>query len=157
MSLLNNLKLLRHSCNDGLGAAIAEIERLETRVAQLEAGVGVDIPGDTTTKAELLDGDRKSSDISGWYDRDWYVVEMRAGEQWEFEMLGSVNRDGSLADPKLILFNMDRRPVALNDNGGVVTNARIVYTCPQTGLYYLQCSDSTGKHDGTYTVTAKRL
>ncbi len=84
-------------------------------------------------------------------DCDLFKVTLKAGTSYSFDL---VSTGGSL-NPYLELYNPGLVSVALNDNAsGTTTNAKIIYTAPASGIYYLAAWDLV-VGTGSYTLAAK--
>ena len=73
------------------------------------------------------------------------------GEQVRIDMTSAV------FDPKLDLYGSGSTPVAQDDNGGGGTSARITYTAPASGIYYLIATAPTAGQSGAYTLSTTLL
>ncbi len=90
-------------------------------------------------------------------DRDVFAVTLTAGQTYHFELQGNSSSSGTLSDGYLRLLNSASGPgtvVALDDDGGVGANSRIVYTPTASGTYYLQAGAFADFGSGTYRVFA---
>ncbi len=111
----------------------------------IETEVSVEVGGSVTGNIE----------VEG--DIDFVSVELEAGVTYQFDLEGQLTASGTLEDPFLGgIFDSNNVSVApLNDDGGVATNGRIIFTPSVSGTYYVSVShfDNTGQIDtGTYTL-----
>ncbi len=89
-------------------------------------------------------------------DRDVFAVSLTAGRTYHFEELGAATGDGTVSDGYLRLLTSSGAGTVLasDDDGGVGSNARIVYTPTTSGTYYLQAGSFSDFGTGTYRVFA---
>jgi hypothetical protein len=73
------------------------------------------------------------------------------GEQVRIDMTSTA------FDPKLDLYFSGSTPVAQDDNGGGGTSARITYTAPAGGMYFLIATSPTAGQSGPYTLSTTLL
>ena len=117
-----------------------------------------DLPEDTTTP-EFTYGDGQTG--FGFFetpgDRDWIkITSLEAGASYIIDVMAS-NRPGLIGAeaPDVKLFSVRDSTGAVipnteDDDGGVGQNARLKFTAPSTGTYYLEVGtsdDSTGLYD----------
>lgn len=112
---------------------------------------------ETSLSVEL--GSSITGTIESEGDVDFIAVELEAGVTYQFDLEGSRTGQGTLLDPFLTgVFDSNGASVAgENDDGGLVTNSRILYTPAVSGTYYIGAShfDNTDLTDtGTYTLYA---
>ena len=93
------------------------------------------------------------------YDKDWYRVDLAAGERYQIDILGEAsNRDngtpGNLRDPYLWLYdnNGQRIEGTFDDHSGWHLEPRLVYIPTRTGTYNIAVAAS-GREIGTYAVS----
>ena len=89
----------------------------------------VDVSGSATGKI----------DFSG--DRDWFAVELEAGQEYRFDLEGQETGRGSLRDPYLRgIFDANGNlvPGTGNDDGGAGYNAQVEFTPEEAGTYYVE-------------------
>jgi hypothetical protein len=74
-------------------------------------------------------------------ERDTYRVDAKAGERLVFEV--EARRCGSAIDPALTLYDAGGNRLARNEDApGIGVDARIDYTFPREGHYYVQVNDA---------------
>ena len=103
----------------------------------------VDVGGSATGKI----------DFSG--DRDWFAVELEAGQAYRFDLEGEDTGRGSLRDPDLRgIFDAAGNEISgtRNDDGGEGNNARVTFTPSVAGTYYI-AAGAVGYYEGTYTLS----
>ncbi|MBI3437992.1 MAG: PPC domain-containing protein [Proteobacteria bacterium] len=114
-----------------------------------------DVPGNTNTD-ETLDaaaGDDRANRIEIAGDLDDYRVDLEAGAHYLIEV--TAVGDDPLGDPYLTVLNSDGERVAADDDGGHGRNARLRFTPPQAGSYFLQAS-GLGGSTGSYKISIVR-
>ena len=82
---------------------------------------------------------------------DPVLLYLQQGEQVQIDMTSAV------FDPKLDLYFSGSNPIAQDDNGGGGTSARITYTAPSSGIYYVIATSPTAGQSGAYTLSTTLL
>ncbi len=95
--------------------------------------------------------------ISSEGEVDFISVELQAGVTYQIDLEGSQSLSGTLGDPLLTgIFLEDGTRVAnSNDDGGLVTNSRILFTPTVSGTFLIGASSFNNSNQidtGTYTV-----
>ncbi len=114
-----------------------------------------EVPGNTSTD-ETLDaahGDDRVNSIEIPGDLDDYRVDLEAGAHYLIEVVAQ--GDNPLGDPYLAVLNSDGQRLAADDDGGRGRNARLRFTPPQAGSYFIQAS-GLGGSTGSYKVSIVR-
>ena len=124
-----------------------------------------DTASDTTTTGRVyindswINGTTVVGEIDLAYDKDWYRVDLAAGERYQIDILGEAsNRDngtpGNLRNPYLWLYdnNGQRIEGTFDDDSGWHLEPRLVYIPTRTGTYYIAVAAS-GREIGTYAVS----
>lgn len=120
---------------------------------------GVDDHGVTpATAGSVAVGGFATGMIEAAGDVDWFAVELAAGERYRFELEGSATEAGTLADPVLELRDAagGSLEIAMDDNAGEGTNARLVFTAPRNDTFYL-AARAADAGSGSYRVSAAVL
>ena len=114
-----------------------------------------DYPWDTATTGVLtVSGTAISGNIEVNDDRDLFKANLTAGTTYVFDAVAS--GAAALANPFLYLYSSSPLTLLLwDDDGGGSLNARITYTAPATGTYYVGVSDRSAVGTGTYEVSLK--
>ncbi len=97
-----------------------------------------------------------SSEINTLGDHDWFRVWLDKGLTYNFRAQGSSN-GGTLADPQLSVRTITGILLRQDDNGGGGADARVVYSAPESGWYFLDAGASGNAGKGTYTVAGSTL
>ena len=96
-------------------------------------------------------------------DRDWFAVELDAGETYYIDLKGRLTEDGTLLDPYLrgihdaagnLISGTD------DDDGGTDLNSRVTFQPTETGTYYIAAGGEaygTYPAEGTYTLSVEVL
>ena len=88
-------------------------------------------------------------------DRDWFRVELAAGQTYRIDLEGNRTGSGTLSDPYLRgVYDAagDALADTSNDDGGRGNNARVRFRAPQSGVYYLSAGGFSSR-TGTYTLS----
>ncbi|ARE40618.1 MSHA pilin protein MshA [Rhodovulum sp. P5] len=100
-------------------------------------------------------GGSVSGEIDTGYDRDWFAVDLVAGQSYTISLEGSGTYGGSLDDPLIEgIYNASGSYISgtYNDDGGQGYNALVDFTPSASGTYYIAAAAySTGT--GTYTLS----
>ena len=97
-----------------------------------------------------------SSEINTLGDHDWFRVWLDKGMTYNFRAQGT-STGGTLADPQLSLRSITGILLRQDDNGGGGADARVVYSAPESGWYFLDAGASGNAGKGTYTVSGSTL
>ena len=114
----------------------------------------------TTTGVAVVDGGPVTGNIESVLDRDWFAVELRAGQRYVVEQRGRSTDDGTLIDPYLFgLYDASGRriPGTTAPDGGVDINSRLMFTAPRDGTYYIAAAGNGEEYSGrgTYEVEVR--
>jgi serralysin len=113
--------------------------------------------GNINTDFTISVGGSAVGEIEAEGDVDFFEVTLTAGVTYQIDLEGDETGSGSLGDPFLTgIFNSNGSRVAgSNDDAGVVTNSRILFTPSVSGTYYVGASsfdNVTITDTGTYTL-----
>lgn len=113
--------------------------------------------GNITSARTVLVGGSAIGNIETENDVDFFAVTLVAGVTYQIDLEGSRTGSGTLVDPFLTgIFNANgARVAASDDDDGVVTNSRIIFTPTVSGTYFIGASsfDNVNLTDtGTYTL-----
>jgi hypothetical protein len=120
----------------------------------LVAGFGEGRSGDTLFGREqgsdhlLLTS--RTSQLDG--DRDWFQFSGNAGEQFTLDLGGAGAGLGTLQDGILQIYDARGHLLATDDNSGPASDARVSFTLPASGTYYVVVL-SPGSGAGTYQIS----
>lgn len=114
---------------------------------------GPEIPEGQGGAVALAQGESVFSYIGVPFDEDWFRVSLSAGTTYRFDMKGRVTDDGSLLDPKLILYDSGGVSREIDDDGGIASNASLLFTPSSSGDYFISAIASDGQDIGTYTLS----
>ena len=73
---------------------------------------GDDFPGSVDTNGVVNIGSSTTGELEERADRDWFAVELEAGERYRFDLVGN-----SLRDPYLYLRNSSGTLLTFDDDG----------------------------------------
>jgi hypothetical protein len=107
------------------------------------------------TSTPLLLGSKRNGSIETALDQDMFSIVLAAGRSVTFEAVRSTSvAAGGLTDPHLALFDIGGNRLAHDGSSFGNGNARIHYTVPATGTYYLLVYDHEVAGIGSYWVGA---
>ena len=113
---------------------------------------GTDLPTTTATTGEVDVGGSVTGNIGTNGDKDWFKVELEADTRYQIDQEGSPTGRGTLGDPYLTPLHENGTPLGEDDDGGVGTNALMIFTPTVTGTHYLSVAAADGG-TGTYTLS----
>ncbi|MFV3130321.1 pre-peptidase C-terminal domain-containing protein [Niveispirillum sp. KHB5.9] len=89
-------------------------------------------------------------------DKDWFAIDLVAGNHYIFTLSGADGGGGTLVNPALQLMFIEGSPTSSDDDGGTGLDSQITYTSHFTGRYYLSVGSSANLASGTgsYRVSA---
>ncbi|WP_418320784.1 DUF1800 family protein [Piscinibacter sakaiensis] len=122
------------------------------------AGATADlIPGVQAGPVRLLPGDSVFGRVDSAGDVDAYGISLQAGVAYQFDLKGAGNKNGTLADPLLALFDANLKQLAVNDNiSAGQADSRITFTPTASGTYYL-AAQASGSGTGSFVLSASGL
>jgi hypothetical protein len=77
-----------------------------------------------------------------------YAVKLVKDKKYQIDLMHLKKKGG---DPYLVLKDSTGKELARDDDGGGGLNARIVFTCPEDGLYRIVCTSFAGQF-GTFIL-----
>ena len=117
-----------------------------------------DYAAGTDTDASVAVDGTATGDVDYRNDRDWFAVELVAGELYRIEIRGESTDDGTLHDPEIGgVYDSDGNLIAntSNDDGGAGFNARLVFEATESGTHYIEAGGN--RYDtGTYEVRVSK-
>ena len=114
-----------------------------------------DYAAGTGTSGTVTVGGSATGDIETRGDRDWFAVNLEAGESYRIDLEGSRTGDGTLYDPYLRgVHDADGALIAgtTDDDSGTGNNSRVLFTAGEDGTYYI-AAGAHGNGLGTYTLS----
>lgn len=130
------------------GTAVGSYELSAT-----QTGSGSGEVGDTPSTAGSIGvGQSLSNELEFGADRDWFAIELNAGETYVFDLVG-----GTLSDPFVYLYSESGGVLASNDDGGDGFNSQLNYTADRSGTHYISAEAYASDQTGTYTLTTASL
>ena len=103
------------------------------------------VPGSTSTSDTLSIDSFARGFVNSNGDQDWYRVTLTAGQQYTFAMNGFGN--GAIWDPYLRLLDASGTQLAVDDDSGPLSGAKLTYTASSSGTYYIS-AQGWRLHDG---------
>ena len=121
-----------------------------------------DFPGTTATTGRVEVGASATGNIESGTDRDWFKVDLEAGEVLPDRPGGVDGGGGTLGDPYLRnIRDSSGTEISGTENDdivGGVADSRVFFTATADGAYYLVASGFGGASDtGTYTLSVTEL
>ena len=117
-----------------------------------------DYTADTDTGASVAVDGSATGDIDYRNDRDWFAVELEAGETYRIEIRGESTDDGTLHDPEINgIYDSDGDLIAgtSDDDGGAGFNSRLMFQATASGTHYIEAGGN--QYDtGTYEVRVSK-
>jgi subtilisin-like proprotein convertase family protein len=110
-----------------------------------------DYSADRTTKGSVTIGGTSSGRIEAAGDRDWFSIDVVAGNRYSFTLSGSGNP--ALDSPMLELLNSAGSRIAFGSDAGGSGNT-ISYIAMQSARLYLSASAGNGTNTGKYQLSA---
>ena len=115
-----------------------------------DLGADDHLGGIETSSTLALDG-MVAGNIQFSGDQDWFRIDLTAGRIYAFNLMGSESGNGSLTDPELHLLNDVPSLIAVDDDSGTGSDARVVYSLSSSGTYYLSAQGGYAA-TGSYTL-----
>jgi len=109
------------------------------------------IPDNTSTTATLAIGGSVNSMLDTVGDRDWFRVELVAGQRYTFSI--GPTGSGDILDSYLRLHNSAGTLIAQNDDAGSLYS-RLSFTATTTGTFYVSVGAWNDAEAGNYRVSA---
>jgi hypothetical protein len=117
-----------------------------------------DIPGNTSTNKTLQRNKGKSSNIGSVGDEDWFKVNLKANNEYSFQVKGSDTNGGTLGDPRVTIYAGNGTTVeATDDNSGAGRNALAEFRPATSGTYFVAVDESGDDATGSYKVSYQLL
>ena len=115
-----------------------------------------DVPGNSTTDKTITVGSTIGGDLETIGDRDWYRVQLTAGQQYTILLTGV-----TLEDPYLRIRDAAGNLIIERDdiNPGVMRDSRVSFTATTSGTYFIDVGSwedgDTGGYTGTYQLSVQ--
>lgn len=110
--------------------------------------------GSSHTLIGLAESELRNFATSGRFsaDRDWFEIRMPAGVRVMAEAQGADTNAGTLADPRIQVYDAQGRLIGMDDDSGAGRNASFSFTSTGGTYYIVVLSPTEGQ--GTYVVSA---
>ncbi|MFT3722041.1 MAG: M10 family metallopeptidase C-terminal domain-containing protein [Hyphomonadaceae bacterium] len=128
---------------------------LAAPVGETTLALGDDIADDTSTLANLTLGVNVNSQINNSGDQDYFKITLQAGQTYVFSM--SRNGLGGIQDSYIELRDANNALVAEDDDGGIISDALLMFRPSTTGTYYVVARGFDGSATGAYTLNAQAI
>ncbi|MTJ49859.1 LamG-like jellyroll fold domain-containing protein [Dolichospermum sp. UHCC 0259] len=114
-----------------------------------------DFPANASTTGVITVNDKVTGNIANSSDKDWYKVNLAAGETYVIDISGETMGDGTLSYPDIALYNSNAQNIAnsigLEKGNGNRSQMRFIPTTTVT--YYVEAFDwNSFFNGGTYKV-----
>jgi Ca2+-binding RTX toxin-like protein/subtilisin-like proprotein convertase family protein len=130
---------------------------LDSRMRDLNTSTVDDISADTRSGVTVMPGKPASGIINYAGDSDWISANLLAGKVYVVDQLGNGDgAGGTLKDGFLRILDASGNEVAVDDNSGAGSDARLIFTPQSSQTYYFEVS-GTGAETGTYTLRLREL
>ncbi|MFO1070523.1 MAG: PPC domain-containing protein [Geminicoccaceae bacterium] len=142
-------------------------EHRVTGTYRLSATAVVDDVGDgPDTAGSIAAGSAVTGAIdwanTGSEDRDWYRLEVAAGQTYVVDLAGAGSGAGTLGDPRLTLHDADGNEIAADEDGGAGSDAQLGFTAGEDGVLFIAAGgdhyDAEGNwrpSSGTYRLEVR--
>lgn len=110
------------------------------------------ISAQRNTRGRISVGESKDGTIDFASDRDWYRVNLQAGQSYRFTL--NATGESPLGDPYVRIHSPEGTELAGDDDGGGGLNAYLEFTAPSTGAYYVEAASFADYSTGGYTLSA---
>ena len=128
-------------------------DAIVARAGNNNGGGNQDIAQTINTSAEMSVGSTLSSDIGSNGDADWVKIWLNAGSSYTIDLQGSPSGKGTLSDSWLNIYDSAGIFVTSNDDGGVGTDSKLVFTPNASGYYFLSAESYGQTGTGTYQLS----
>ena len=112
-----------------------------------------DAAASTATTYALAGGQTVRGNLAATGDRDWYRIELVAGQTYTFAMAGSGAAGAQVRDTYLRLRDSTGAQIAFDDDSGEGLNSTISFTATSSGVYYLDAGSYNNAYAGQYDLT----
>jgi Ca2+-binding RTX toxin-like protein len=130
---------------------------LDSRLRDLSTPAVDDISADTRSGVTVMPGKPASGIINYAGDTDWISASLVAGKVYVLDQLGNGDgAGGTLKDGFLRILDASGNEIAVDDNSGAGSDARLIFTPQSSQTYYFEVS-GTGTETGTYTLRLREL
>ncbi|GGK53510.1 S8 family serine peptidase [Salinarimonas ramus] len=110
-----------------------------------------DVPGNGTTQETLVAGGRVLSTLESAGDRDWYRVELNAGDVVGFALQGGGTNP--LGDPLLRVYDGLGNLVGSNDDANGTLDSQLQMRVTQSGTYFVEAAAYADRSVGSYLLS----
>ncbi|MFL6784792.1 MAG: M10 family metallopeptidase C-terminal domain-containing protein [Sphingomicrobium sp.] len=108
----------------------------------------VDIPASTATTRTIFVGGTASDSLEVAGDRDWFRIQLAAGQAISVALHGI-----SLSDPHLVIRNSAGTILYQNDDGGPGLDSLLAFTAASSGPYFIDVGAAQNNQPGTYQLS----
>jgi hypothetical protein len=119
-----------------------------------------DYPASAATTGRVEIGGSTTGTIERAGDADWFKVTLASGKTYRFHLEGSDTGQGTLQYPVLRLLDGEGQELHSDagsvDGPGPGVTSVVDHTAPSSGTYHVSC-EASGKHTGTYKISAREL
>ena len=112
-----------------------------------------DVGSTTSTAGSINLGGTVNGSLEVAGDADWYGVTLAAGTEYTIDLKGAPSGVGTLADPRLYVYDAAGALVGGNDDGGTGLESQLAFTPSTTQTYYLAARHFDDSVAGTYELS----
>ena len=141
------------------GAQLSRTGTYTLSVRDITNGIPDDFTAGTDTAGTVAVGGSETGEIGFSGDHDWFAVTLEAGKIYRFDLEISATSDGPLHNPYLYgLYDAAGNLISgtTNDNGGLGTNSRVVFTATADATYYVSAG-AYRSSTGAYTLSVREV
>lgn len=139
---------LKPQDRDELRASVPESSLIQPeQTANLQ-----DLAADISTSGVIAVGEEVAGTLDSVGDRDWYAVELVAGQIYAFALTGQGG--APLTDAYLYLYDAEGSQIAVDDDSGTGLNSKLIFAAPSSGTYYLAAGSYDDADSGDYVLSA---
>lgn len=112
-----------------------------------------DVPASTSTTSSISVGGTLNGTLEVAGDHDWYRINLTAGQKIVISLDGSGSNP--VIDTYAYLRDSSGNVVKFDDDSGGNHDARIVFTVPSSGTYYIDAGAWNDQYAGTYSLSVQ--
>ncbi len=114
---------------------------------------GGDIPADSSTDMSLsAAGDYREGVLAPAGDRDWYKLDLEAGQELRIMVNSAEGNGDPLGDPYVVVYGPDSAELARDDDGGDGLNSLLEFQAATAGTYFVEVRGFSEDAAGRYAV-----
>jgi hypothetical protein len=111
-----------------------------------------DYAGTASTTGAIALGGSVTGNVESAGDKDWFAVDLSAGNSYFIALNGQTTASGTLYDPFVSLYSSAGVLLASNDDGGIGNNSLLQYAATTSDTYYVEARAFSAIATGTYQL-----